>query len=419
MSHDHQHKNLLQRLLTLCLPKEDADEKSKEPEDAIPAKTLPVASNPPIALASEPPPFSEQVSTLPRPSPTLNPFTQSTPAHPVPTPPSVTPGSDLGAPPSPLESSQEHSFDTNGIPSNVPTNSNTPREPPPSFTADPSSLTYDDLVPLDDHSDPSDTTSAPPPSYTRFDPHPPGCNCPIHVRTSSSPTLIELFQSQSCAACPPVNNNILSLLNHSYDPNVLYLDWHVTYWDNESVAAEGGAGAGGEWKDVFGFEAANKRQWDYARRQGWAKLGTPCIVVNGVVGGIGVGMSDAGLKQIVKKGRKAGRTLDVEVQVDRNRENVTVSGKKGRKGSVLLVEFDARKLEVAVKAGENTGRRLIYVNNVKSVKVLGEWNGGEGDFRLGEVGGEGGLDEAERKGRKRVVLVQEGDGGAVVGVGRV
>ena len=63
-------------------------------------------------------------------------------------------------------------------------------------------------------------------------------------------TVVELFQSQGCAACLPADANVIALADR---PDLLTLSFGVTYWDHLG------------WRDTFASEQYTNRQWDYAR----------------------------------------------------------------------------------------------------------------------------------------------------------
>ena len=259
---------------------------------------------------------------------------------------------------------------------------------PPEYTT---GFQEDDLIAID-------PLDIPPPTYTRFDPHPPGCNCPIHINRVSRPTVVELFQSQGCNSCPPTSSNLRSVLANSEDPNLLVLDYHVTYWDHLG------------WKDVFGQDKFNERQWDYARRRGDTRVYTPQVVVNGI--SEGVGQSDGNLKEIIKKGQKA-RKGESWAQLELAGERkLRVSGPSDMKGIVTVVTYDPRLISVDIKTGENMGKRLLFTHIVRNSEQIEDWNGGE---QLFELPPRGDINDRWRQ----AVLVQQGRGGPIIGAARV
>jgi hypothetical protein len=237
----------------------------------------------------------------------------------------------------------------------------------------------------------------PPPSYTEFDPHPPGCNCPIHVNRSSRPTVIELFESQGCNSCPPTSSNLQSVMSTNYDPNMLILDYHVTYWDHLG------------WKDVFGQDAFNERQWDYARRRGDIRAYTPQVIVNGVAEG--VGRTDDDLKNVISRGQNA-RKGEAWIEIEQSRRTVRLRGPKSHKGTLTVVTYDPRILVVTIRDGENIGKKLIFRNVVRRVEKIGEWTGGEQVFDLPDL-------EGVHEKWRQAALLQQGPGGPIIGVSKL
>src|SRR4051812_45725714 len=68
-------------------------------------------------------------------------------------------------------------------------------------------------------------------------------------------TVVKLFTSQGCSACPPANANLATV---SERPAVLALSFGVTYWDRLG------------WKDTFGRSLYTERQAEYEAPLGQA-----------------------------------------------------------------------------------------------------------------------------------------------------
>lgn len=244
-----------------------------------------------------------------------------------------------------------------------------------------------------------------PPPYALFDPHPEDCQCAIHIHKPqpNRPLVIEAFQSQGCNSCPPTNTLLLSLLTLA-DPNILVLDYHVTYWDHLG------------WKDPFGIPSADAHQREYAEASGTSRVYTPQVVVNGI--SEGVGNSTKKLEKLIKEGGRAASQdwpwllfskVEQGVLI---REASSAAAATGRRGRVFEVIYDPTLQEVSIPTGENAGKTLAHRNVVKSVQVLGEWRGGRGVVPLPPRDTSDGLE--------RVLLVQEGGpGGQMIGVARI
>ena len=131
-----------------------------------------------------------------------------------------------------------------------------------------------------------------------------------------------------------------------------------------------------------------------------------------------MGGSQSALASLMKEGAvRGGEGKKVDVRVERGVDGgaSVIVGAEGVEGvewqlEVWVVEYDSQVVETNVRRGENAGRRLRHANVVKGLEMLGRVRvGEEGSFRLGNG----------TKGLKRVVLVQDGRGGKVVGASLV
>ncbi|KAK5077820.1 hypothetical protein LTR70_009428 [Exophiala xenobiotica] len=243
-----------------------------------------------------------------------------------------------------------------------------------------------------------------PPPYSVFDPHPADCQCAIHVHKQHPirPTVVEAFQSQGCSSCPPTNTYLLSLLTQA-DPNILVLDYHVTTWDHLG------------WQDTFSLKAADDYQREYARARGTTRVYTPQVVVNGVAEG--TGNSKGKLEQLIKDASltaSAGWPWLLFSKVDEGvliREASAATAATRRTGRVIEVVYDPTLREVETQSGENVGKVLPYRNVVKSLEIIGDWMGDEEVVPVQPRN----LDDRT----ERVLIVQQGIGGVIIGVARI
>ena len=102
-----------------------------------------------------------------------------------------------------------------------------------------------------------------------------GPACFVEIQPLS---VVELFQSQGCQACPPAVSGILEGVKS--DPNSILLTYNVTYFDYLG------------WPDTRA-----KKQWDIRQRAYVSKWGrnmifTPMVVVDGMADGTGVSNSN-------------------------------------------------------------------------------------------------------------------------------
>jgi hypothetical protein len=178
---------------------------------------------------------------------------------------------------------------------------------------------------------------------------------------AASPVVVELFQSQGCSSCPPAEANLNAIAGQ---PNILALSFGVTYWDNLG------------WKDTFASEAFTNRQYDYSHHQKQNGVYTPQVIVNGQTAI--VGSDRAQLDQVVAQAHtQEGPSLSW----GKNQLQVG-AGKASAAADVWLVRYDPRTINVAIRAGENSGRTLPHRNVVRELVRLGTWDGQAKTFAI-------------------------------------
>jgi hypothetical protein len=198
------------------------------------------------------------------------------------------------------------------------------------------------------------------------------------------PTVIELFQSQGCSSCPPAN---ASLIQFSQRPDVLALNFAVTYWDRLG------------WKDTFATPQYTQRQYDYSSAMHGSGVYTPQIVVNGRVDGVGDEVSE--MEALARKADRGASGPEVEIaggEVAIGAGNAPAHG-----ADVWLALYDPRVVEVPVARGENAGRTLAHKNVVHRLVLLGHWTGAAERLPLPPSGG-----------LARAVLVQGAGTGPII-----
>ena len=82
-----------------------------------------------------------------------------------------------------------------------------------------------------------------------------------------------------------------------------------------------------------------------------------------------------------------------------------------RRGRVVEILYDPNLHEVPIDSGENVGRVFVHRNIVKSIKDLGKWEDGQEPVSLPRRDISDGLE--------RVLMVQEGLGGRIIGVAQI
>jgi len=205
------------------------------------------------------------------------------------------------------------------------------------------------------------------------------------------------------------------------------LTYQVTYWNYLG------------WNDTFSFPANDTRQREYVRRMGLRAAYTPMVVVNGR--GVGVGNTTSDLEHILREGTKAptealrvdirkilddGDVSDVQIEIDATTllpppPPYPNSAQSQQQLEIWEVTYTPTSQDVHISRGENAGRTLPHLNVVKDVKRIGYLERGEkGRFRVGLSGqGQDQRRYSSLAAEGRVVIVQDGKGGTVIGVLKV
>jgi hypothetical protein len=186
---------------------------------------------------------------------------------------------------------------------------------------------------------------------------------PAQAADAAHPVVVELFQSQGCSSCPPANANLMAIAER---PDVLALSFGVTYWDQLG------------WKDSFAKPQFTARQWDYARALRHAEVFTPQVVVNGGLDGVGADRAD--FDSLVRRGDRGASGPSLKLQAGAVLIGAAQAPAAG--ADVLLVRYDPRIVQVAVRRGENGGKTLPHRNVVRDLVKLGRWTGGAARLTL-------------------------------------
>ena len=210
---------------------------------------------------------------------------------------------------------------------------------------------------------------------------------------AQSPVVVELFTAQGCAACPPADAFLAELATRA---DVIALALHVDYWDYIG------------WRDTFAQGAFTERQKAYARAAGARTIYTPQMVVQGREAMPGT-RTEAVTARILETAAEP-QTISLEASGSADGARLVLRPLAGPVGGarVHLVRYEPR-VDVAIGAGENAGRRLEGHNIVLSWETLAEWDG-SAPLEL-EVALPGSL--------PAVAIVQRADQGAILGALRL
>jgi hypothetical protein len=175
--------------------------------------------------------------------------------------------------------------------------------------------------------------------------------------------VLELFTSQGCSSCPPADALLKTL---STQDNIIALTMPVNYWDHLG------------WKDTLAKDAFTKRQYEYAKTRGDREIYTPQLVVNGIAHVVG-SRPDAIDTAIRNTDRLLGPfSVAMSLDLDAGRIELTAGaapeGSSYRSGKIWVACY-SKSVDVAIKQGENTGRKIAYTNVVRALIPAGDWTG--------------------------------------------
>jgi hypothetical protein len=159
------------------------------------------------------------------------------------------------------------------------------------------------------------------------------------------------------------------------------------------------------WKDTFAQQNFTDRQYDYAGAQNQGSVFTPQMIVNGT--GVLVGNHPQEVADAIQHYDRG----NGGPQIVWGSGKVVISQAVGAAGgTVWLVRYDPRDLEVKIGRGENAGRTLPHRNIVKELVPLGVVSGASVSFDL---------PNASDPALRTAVLVQQGTGGPILSAAKM
>ena len=223
----------------------------------------------------------------------------------------------------------------------------------------------------------------------------------------ATPVLIELFTSEGCSSCPPVDVLLKKLDASQPIPGaqLIVLSEHVTYWDQDG------------WKDPNSSSSLTERQNSYEDALGEKTPYTPQLIVDGTH------VVRAGNpKQLQDTLQKAATTPKVPVRIGdvivdagtptvlRAHIETDANFEKHNADVYLAIALD--HVESQVLRGENGGRYLIHVAVVQEIIKVGKLPKGQSFAQDVQLKLKPGTDQ---KNVRLIALVQESGPGKVLG----
>ena len=175
--------------------------------------------------------------------------------------------------------------------------------------------------------------------------------------------VIELFTSQGCDSCPPADALLGKYVARG---DVIALSLPVDYWDYLG------------WRDTLASPKYSNRQRAYARARRDGEVYTPQMVVNGVAHVVG---SDIGaIERALSKTQRSLNRHQVALKIWAEGNELIIeagampNGEKKVSGTIWLALIK-KEASVAIKRGENRGKRITYHNVVRDLTPIGKYSG--------------------------------------------
>ena len=199
------------------------------------------------------------------------------------------------------------------------------------------------------------------PSLSANQPAPPPDQPPV-------PILIELFTSEGCSSCPPVDEFVRHIDESQpvAGAQLIVLSEHVDYWDHDG------------WKDKYSSAQFTERQNGYVHAMNLQTAYTPQMVVDGYIELKG---SSADIEQTFAKELKVAKIpvritsakIDAPSQL---RVKIEADAPEKHGGAVwVAVALDHAASQVS--AGENSGKQLQHVAVVEELRKVGKLDKGK------------------------------------------
>lgn len=219
------------------------------------------------------------------------------------------------------------------------------------------------------------------------------------------PILLELFTSEGCSSCPPVDV-WAEKLDH-FQPvegaEIIVLSEHVTYWDHDG------------WKDPYSEDKFTARQQGYETILGVGQAYTPQVILNGA-DVVDIGRPGGEIRALFEKSAELAtvpvRIESAGVEGGELTGKVAVDATAEKHGGDVWVAVALNTTQTDVLAGENGGKKLTNVAVVKDLVRVGKVEKGksfEDPFAIRLWAG------ADPANLRVVAFVQGSDLGHVVG----
>lgn len=226
-------------------------------------------------------------------------------------------------------------------------------------------------------------------------------------RPARSPILVELFTSEGCSSCPPLDAWLQQMDESQAVPGaqLIVLSEHVDYWDHDG------------WKDPYSSSLVTDRQNSYVHALRLPTAYTPQIIVDGFTE-----LKGKDTQQIGQLFLQEAAAPKVPVRIDSAsvedkapallRAHIHADGSAEKHNADIYLAVALNHAESQVLHGENGGRRLTHVAVVQTITKIGKLEKGKPFDQDYQVKLKPGTDS---RNIRVVAFVQESGTGKVLG----
>jgi hypothetical protein len=178
--------------------------------------------------------------------------------------------------------------------------------------------------------------------------------------STRTPVLVELFTSEGCSSCPPVDRLVTDLQQRQPIPGaqVILLSYHVDYWNQLG------------WSDRFSSHDYSARQERYAQLLVQDSVYTPELVINGKEGG------PDRLNDDIRTASVSAQNVVLSL-APKQSQVIAISAHGPANGHAhIYAAVTEDGLTTSVRAGENGGRTLSHSGVVRRFTDLGQLDNG-------------------------------------------
>ena len=226
------------------------------------------------------------------------------------------------------------------------------------------------------------------------------------ANTARTPILMELFTSEGCSSCPPVDTWVarMDAAQPVAGAEIIVLSEHVDYWDHDG------------WKDPFSSAAITERQQAYVHNLGLSDVYTPQIILDGAAE-----LKPADSQQTSQSLTRAAGTPMIPVRLSSAAVaagsltgHIEAEGSGAKKNADVFVAVAIDKTLTDVLAGENNGKKLENIAVVKEMVKVGKLEKGKSFDEPFTVKL---WPDADPANLRVIAFVQESGPGKVIGAG--